>query len=86
VRNPRHERWILLIAELLRDQIFATASAAPVLDCDDFMANNTCDAKSQKQPLASDTLCTLAAQKENTARFQMQRFGPACPTLARQVE
>jgi len=52
---------LLDLLALLRDQIFATAADTPVLHFEDFSNNDTCEAKSQKQPLASDTLCTLAA-------------------------
>lgn len=52
---------LLDLLALLRDQIFATAANAPLLNFDDFAAANPPVAKSQKQPLASDTLCTLAA-------------------------
>ena len=52
---------LLDLLALLRDQIFATAADAPVLHFEDFAVNDTCNAKSHKQPLASDTLCTLAA-------------------------
>jgi hypothetical protein len=52
---------LLDLLALLRDQIFATAADNPVLHFEDFADNDTCDAKSQKQPLAPATLCTLAA-------------------------
>jgi hypothetical protein len=52
---------LLDLLALPRDQIFATAADTPVLHFEDFMDNDTCDAKSQKQPFASVTLCTLAA-------------------------
>jgi hypothetical protein len=44
-----------------RDQIFAAAADTPVLRFDDFADNDACDATSQKEPLAGDTVCTLAA-------------------------
>jgi hypothetical protein len=46
---------------LLRDQIFANVTRAPVLNFDDFAHSDPPEAKSPKQPLASETLCTLAA-------------------------
>jgi len=52
---------LLDLLALLRDQIFATAADAPLLNFDDFTDGGPPAAKSQKQPLASDTLCTLAA-------------------------
>jgi hypothetical protein len=52
---------LLDLLALVRDQIFSTAVAAPVLNFDDFANINSPAAKLQKQPLASETLCTLAA-------------------------
>jgi hypothetical protein len=52
---------LLDLLALLRDQIFATATDAPLLNFDDFVDSDSPAAKLQKQPLASDTLCTLAA-------------------------
>ena len=52
---------LLDLLALLRDQIFATAADAPLLNFDDFADAGPPTAKSQKQPLASDTLCTVAA-------------------------
>jgi hypothetical protein len=52
---------LLDLLALLRDQIFATTVDSPLLNFDDFADSNPPDANSQKQPLASDTLCTLAA-------------------------
>lgn len=52
---------LLDLLALLRDQIFATAARTPVVNFDDFVDANSPNAKSQKQPLASETLCTLAA-------------------------
>jgi hypothetical protein len=52
---------LLDLLALVRDQIFATATDAPLLNFDDFTDAGPPAAKSQKQPLASDTLCTLAA-------------------------
>jgi hypothetical protein len=52
---------LLDLLALLRDQIFATAVEAPVLHFDDFAVLSPLAAKSQKQPLTSETLCTLAA-------------------------
>jgi hypothetical protein len=46
---------------LLRDQIFAVGSESPLLHFDDFAETQPTNAKSQKLPLAADTLCTLAA-------------------------
>jgi hypothetical protein len=46
---------------LLRDQIFATATGTSVVNFNDFVDADSPNAKSQKQPLASETLCTLAA-------------------------
>jgi len=52
---------LLDLLALVRDQIFATATDAPLLNFGDFAAAGPPAAKSQKQPLASETLCTLAA-------------------------
>jgi hypothetical protein len=52
---------LLDLLALLRDQIFATAADAPLLNFDVFANVAPPDAKSQKQPLTSDVLCTLAA-------------------------
>jgi hypothetical protein len=52
---------LLDLLALLRDQIFATALHAPVLNFEDFADASPPAAMSTKQPLASDTLCTLAA-------------------------
>jgi hypothetical protein len=52
---------LLDLLALLRDQIFATAAYAPDINFEDFTDASPPAAKSQKQPLASDTLCTLAA-------------------------
>ena len=52
---------LLDLLALLRDQIFATATDAPLLRFDDFADAAPPTTTSQKQPLASDTLCTLAA-------------------------
>jgi hypothetical protein len=52
---------LLDLLALLRDQIFATAADATLLNFDDFANAGPPTAKSQKQPLASDTLCTVAA-------------------------
>jgi hypothetical protein len=52
---------LLDLLALLRDQIFARAAETPVLNFDDFADVSPPAAKPRKQPLASDTLCTLAA-------------------------
>lgn len=52
---------LLDLLALLRDQIFATAADAPLLHFDDFPDAAPPAAKSPKQPLASETLCTVAA-------------------------
>ena len=52
---------LLDLLALLRDQIFATAADAPLLHFDDFADVSPRIAKPQKQPLASETLCTVAA-------------------------
>lgn len=53
---------LLDLLALLRDQIFARASEnPPLLNFDDFKTALIPAAKSSKQPLASDTLCTYAA-------------------------
>ena len=52
---------LLDLLALLRAQIFAAATSAPVLNTDDFVNSSPPEAKSMKQPLASETLCTLAA-------------------------
>lgn len=52
---------LLDLLALLRDQIFATATRTAVVNFDDFVNADSPNAKSQKQPLASETLCTLAA-------------------------
>jgi hypothetical protein len=52
---------LLDLLALLRDQIFATAAHRPLLHFDDFANAAPPAAKSQKQPLAADVLCTLAA-------------------------
>jgi hypothetical protein len=52
---------LLDLLSLLRDQLFATATDAPILHFDDFVNRTSPAAKLQKQPLAPETLCTLAA-------------------------
>lgn len=52
---------LLDLLALLRDQIFATAADAPLLHFDEFADAGPPTAKSPKQPLASETLCTVAA-------------------------
>lgn len=52
---------LLDLLALLRDQIFSAAVADPVLNFDDFANLSSPAAKLQKLPLASETLCTLAA-------------------------
>jgi hypothetical protein len=52
---------LLDLLSLLRDQIFATPADAPLLRFDDFAPANPPVTKSQKPPLASETLCTVAA-------------------------
>ena len=53
---------LLDLLALLRDQIFARASQKPpLLNFDHFMTAAIPAAKSSKQPLAADTLCTCAA-------------------------
>jgi hypothetical protein len=52
---------LLDLLALLRDQIFTTATDSPLLNFGDFADVGPPDSKSNKQPLASDTLCTLAA-------------------------
>jgi hypothetical protein len=52
---------LLDLLSLLRDQIFATPANAPLLRFDDFAAASPRTTKSQKPPLASETLCTVAA-------------------------
>ena len=52
---------LLDLLALLRDQIFATAADAPLLSFDDFADAPSPATNPQKQPLASETLCTLAA-------------------------
>lgn len=52
---------LLDLLALLRDQLFASAAQAPILSFDDFANVTSPAAKLQKQPLASETLCTLAA-------------------------
>jgi hypothetical protein len=53
---------LLDLLALLRDQIFARASQKPPLpNFDDFKTQAIPAAKSSKQPLTSDTLCTYAA-------------------------
>lgn len=53
---------LLDLLALLRDQLFASAAAnAPILNFDDFANVTSPAAKLQKLPLASETLCTLAA-------------------------
>ncbi len=52
---------LLDLLALLRDQIFATAADAPLLHFDDFAVPGPPAANSSKQPLASETLCTVAA-------------------------
>lgn len=52
---------LLDLLALLRDQIFATAADAPLLHFDDFPDADRPAAKSPKRPLASETLCTVAA-------------------------
>jgi hypothetical protein len=51
---------LLDLLALLRDQIFATATETPLLNFDDFADVGPPGAKSPKQPLASETLCTVA--------------------------
>jgi hypothetical protein len=52
---------LLDLLALLRDQIFAQATHTPVLHFHDFANSDSPQAKSPKPPLASETLCTLAA-------------------------
>jgi hypothetical protein len=52
---------LLDLLALLRDQIFATAAATPILNFGDFANAASAAMNSPKQPLASDTLCTMAA-------------------------
>src|SRR5450755_4321910 len=52
---------LLDLLALLRDQIFATAADAPLLSFDDLADAPSPATNPQKQPLASETLCTLAA-------------------------
>ena len=52
---------LLDLLALLRDQIFATAADSPLLSFDDFADARPTTMKPQKQPLASETLCTIAA-------------------------
>jgi DDE superfamily endonuclease len=52
---------LLDLLALLRHQIFASATEAPLLKFDDFADTQTPDAKSTKLPMAPETLCTLAA-------------------------
>jgi hypothetical protein len=52
---------LLDLLALLRDQIFATAVDSPVPLFDDFADVIQSASTHQKQPLASDTLCTVAA-------------------------
>jgi hypothetical protein len=52
---------LLDLLALLRQQIFATAARAPLLPFDDFAHASSPTTKSRKQPLASETLCTVAA-------------------------
>jgi hypothetical protein len=52
---------LLDLLALVRDPIFSAAVAAPVLNFEDFANISSPAAKLQKQPLASETLCTLAA-------------------------
>jgi len=52
---------LLDLLALLRDQIFSAAVNTPVLNFDDFANISSPAAKLQKQPLAPETLCTLAA-------------------------
>jgi hypothetical protein len=52
---------LLDLLALLRDQIFATAVDSPVLVFDDFANVGQPALIQQKQPLASETLCTVAA-------------------------
>ncbi len=52
---------LLDLLALLRDQIFATAADAPLLHFDHFPDPGPPAAKSPNQPLASETLCTVAA-------------------------
>src|SRR5882724_6273539 len=50
------------LLSLLRDQIFARAAQGkPLLSFDDFAIASTLDTKSPNQPLAADTISTLAA-------------------------
>jgi hypothetical protein len=52
---------LLDLLALLRDQIFATAADTPLLHFDDFSEARMPAAKSPKQSLASETLCTVAS-------------------------
>lgn len=52
---------LLDLLSLVRDQLFATATDAPILNFDDFANVASPAAKLQKLPLAPETLCTLAA-------------------------
>jgi hypothetical protein len=52
---------LLDLLALLRDPIFATATRSLVLNFDDFVQAGSPNAKPRKQPLASETLCTLTA-------------------------
>lgn len=60
-RNKSIRPSLLDLLALLRDQIFATAVDSPVLIFDDFASAVPPASKQQKQPLASETLCTVAA-------------------------
>jgi hypothetical protein len=52
---------ILDLLNLLRDQIFARLMNPPTPSIDDFAASAPVDANAAKPPLASETLCTVAA-------------------------
>jgi hypothetical protein len=52
---------LLDLLALLRDQLFASAAQAPILGFNHFANVTSPAAKLKKQPLASETLCTLAA-------------------------
>jgi hypothetical protein len=52
---------VLDLLNLLRDQIFARLMDQPTSGIDDFAALTPVDANATKPPLASETLCTLAA-------------------------
>jgi hypothetical protein len=52
---------LLDLLALLRDQIFATAAESPLLRFEEVAGADPPVPTLQKQPLASDTLCTIAA-------------------------